>query len=56
METGDTAKISYVIENKGQEKENGILKISAINIKNKNVTELENKETKIGQERKLLKP
>lgn len=39
METGDTAKISYVIENKGQEKENGILKISAINIKNKNVTE-----------------
>lgn len=48
METGDTAKISYVIENKGQEKENGILKISAINIKNKNVTELENKETKIG--------
>ena len=41
METGDAAKISYVIENKGQEKENGILKISAINIKNKNVTELE---------------
>lgn len=53
METGDTAKISYVIENKGQEKENGILKISAINIKNKNVTELENKETKIGQGDKI---
>ena len=53
METGDTAKISYVIENKGQEKENGILKISAINIKNKNVTELENKETKIGQGEKI---
>ncbi len=53
METGDTAKISYVIENKGQEKENGILKISAINIKNKNVTELENKEVEIGQGDKI---
>lgn len=53
METGDTAKISYVIENKGQEKENGILKISAINIKNKNVTELENKEVEIGQGEKI---
>ena len=53
METGDAAKISYVIENKGQEKENGILKISAINIKNKNVTELENKEVEIGQGEKI---
>ena len=53
METGDAAKISCVIENKGQEKENGILKISAINIKNKNVTELENKEAEIGQGDKI---
>ena len=53
METGDAAKISCVIENKGQEKENGILKISAINIKNKNVTELENKEVEIGQGDKI---